>query len=517
MPIVSDVSESRLQPLDSQVMLQVHPNAASESTAMSEQVAAPPTYVAPPLFIAGEWRKGRGVTESPVNNPATGETLAMLSHASATDLDEALEASGSGFVRWGGTNAAKRAEIVIDASRLMRSRVHEIAPLLTLEQGKPLAQARAEILAAADMVQWYGEQSRRIYGRLVPLSHDSGELSVRYGPVGPCALFSPWNMPVLLASRKIGGALAAGCSAILKPAEETPAAIAQVVRCFADAGLPSGVLNLVFGVPKDVSRHLLASFVIRKVSLTGSVGVGREIALLAAADFKRTTLELGGYAPVFVLPDADLDKAVEALVGAKFRNAGQLCLAPTRFLVHESVYQRFTSSFVERTRKLRLGNGLDAGIDMGPLANARRRDSVAALVDDAIGRGARALAGGAAGEGRGFFYEPTVLVGVPDDARIRREEPFGPVAIIDSFKDLNAAIDAANATAFGLAGYAFTDSASAQKRIAEGLQVGVLAINNIAVSVAEAPFGGVKDSGFGRESGEEGLAEYLTTKTVHLA
>jgi succinate-semialdehyde dehydrogenase / glutarate-semialdehyde dehydrogenase len=324
-------------------------------------------------------------------------------------------------------------------------------------------------------------------------------------------------MPVLLASRKIGGALAAGCSAILKPAEETPAAIAQVVRCFVDAGLPSGVLNLVFGIPKDVSRHLLGSSVIRKVSLTGSVGVGREIALLAAADFKRTTLELGGYAPVFVLPDADLDKVVEVLVGAKFRNAGQLCLAPTRFFVHESVYRRFAESFVERTRKLKLGNGFDAGIDMGPLANARRRDSLASLVDDALVRGARALAGGAAGEGSGFFYEPTVLVDVPDDARIRREEPFGPVAIIDSFKDLNAAIDAANATAFGLAGYAFTDSASAQRRIADGLQVGVLAINNIAVSVAEAPFGGVKDSGFGRESGEEGLAEYLTSKTVHLA
>jgi succinate-semialdehyde dehydrogenase / glutarate-semialdehyde dehydrogenase len=474
-------------------------------------------YSAPPLFISGVWRKGGATTSSPVVNPATGETIARLSHASAVDLDEALEAARLAFISWRGTKASRRAEIVVDASRLMRTRADEIAPLLTLEQGKPLSQAKAEILVAAEMVHWYGEQARRIYGRLVPSSLEGGELSVRHEPVGPCALFSPWNMPVLLASRKIGGALAAGCSAILKPAEETPAAIAEVVRCFVDAGLPPGVLNLVFGVPKDISRHLLASSVVRKVSLTGSVGVGRDIARLASSSFKRTTLELGGYAPVLVLPDADIDRAVELLVGAKFRNAGQLCLAPTRFLVHQAVYERFIASFAERSRKLRLGNGLKDAVDMGPLANARRRDAIASLVDDALGRGARTLVGGAAMEGQGFFYQPTVLVDVPGDARIRTEEPFGPVAIIDSFADLDTAIESANGTDYGLAGYAFTDSASAQRKIIEGLQVGVVAFNNIAVSMAEVPFGGVKDSGYGRESGEEGLSEYLTVKTVHLA
>jgi succinate-semialdehyde dehydrogenase/glutarate-semialdehyde dehydrogenase len=473
-------------------------------------------YMAPRLFIGGEWRRGTASSSSPVINPATGETMDRLSHASADDLDDALEASSYAFVRWSRTNSGRRAEIVIEAARLMRERADAIAPLLTLEQGKPLSQAKAEVVVAADMVQWYGEQARRIYGRLVPSPLEGGELSVRHEPVGPCALFSPWNMPILLASRKIGGALAAGCSAILKPAEETPAAIAEVVRCFVDAGLPHGALNLVYGVPKEISRHLLASSVIRKVSLTGSVGVGREIAQLGSTNFVRTTLELGGYAPVLILPDADIERAVGLLVAAKFRNAGQLCLAPTRFLVHEAVYERFAASFAEATRKLRVGNGMGA-VDVGPLANARRRDAIASLVDDAVGRGARVLAGGASIAQPGYFFQPTVLADVPDAARIRTEEPFGPVAIVDPFSDLEAAIDSANATDFGLAGYAFTDSASAQKKIIEGLRLGVIAFNNVAVSVAEAPFGGVKNSGYGRESGEEGLSEYLTVKTVHLA
>jgi succinate-semialdehyde dehydrogenase/glutarate-semialdehyde dehydrogenase len=366
------------------------------------------------------------------------------------------------------------------------------------------------------MVQWYAEQARRIYGRLVPSSLDGGELSVRQEPIGPCALFSPWNMPVLLASRKMGGALAAGCTAILKPAEETPRAIADVVACFVDAGVPNGVLNLVFGIPKQISAHLLSSRIIRKASLTGSVEVGREIARLASSNFVRTTLELGGHAPVLVLADADVDCIIPMLVFAKFRNAGQLCLAPTRFLVHESIYPRFVTAFAEATGKLSIGSGFEA-VDMGPLANDRRRTAVAALVDDAIGLGAKALVGGASVKRPGFFYQPTVLADVPQAARIRTEEPFGPVAIIDAFTELDGAIEAANATSFGLAAYAFTDSASAQRRIAEGLRVGVVAFNNVAVSVAEAPFGGVKDSGYGRESGEEGLSEYLTVKTVHMA
>jgi succinate-semialdehyde dehydrogenase / glutarate-semialdehyde dehydrogenase len=486
------------------------------NTIAEADVPARSNYAAPLLFIGGEWRRGRAFSSGPVIDPATGETMDRLSHASASDLDDALKASSHAFDLWSRTKPGRRAEIVIEAARLMRDRADAIAPLLTLEQGKPLPQARAEILAAADMVQWYGEQARRIYGRLVPSSLEGGELSVRHEPVGPCALFSPWNMPVLLASRKIGGALAAGCSAILKPAEETPAAIAEVVRCFIDAGLPHGTLNLVYGIPRDISQHLLTSSVIRKVSLTGSVGAGREIAQLASTNFVRTTLELGGYAPVLILPDADIERAVQMLVAAKFRNAGQLCLAPTRFLVHEAVYERFTTSFAEAAQKLRVGNGMDA-VDMGPLANARRRDAIVSLVDDAVGRGARAVAGGASLGQPGYFFQPTVLADVPDTARIRKEEPFGPVAIVDRFSDLDAAIASANATDFGLAGYAFTNSAYAQKKIIEGLKLGVLAFNNVAVSMAEAPFGGVKNSGYGRESGEEGLSEYLTVKTVHLA
>ncbi len=478
---------------------------------ISSEVSA---YAAPLMMVGGKWRAGTAQTTTAVVNPATGMILDRLSHASVKDLNDALNAADQSIHKWSRTLPPRRAQVLIEAARLMRGRSSKIARLLTLEQGKPLVQSEAEVAVAADMVQWYGEQARRIEGRLTPSPLENGELSVRHEPVGPCALFSPWNMPVLLAARKIGGALAAGCSAILKPAEETPAAIAEVVQCFADAGVPEGVLNLVFGVPPEIASHLLSSRVIRKVSLTGSVGAGRDIARLASANFVRTTLELGGYAPVLILEDADIERAVPLLIAAKFRNAGQLCLAPTRFLIHETVYDRFTHMFVEQTSKLRIGDGL-TDVDMGPLANERRLRAIVSLIEDAVEDGANVLVGGRKVDGPGFFYLPTVLADVPGTSRIRTEEPFGPVAIMDRFSDLNSAIAEANGTDYGLAAYAFTDSIAAQKLIVDRLKVGVLAFNNITLSMAEAPFGGVKDSGYGRESGQEGLSEYLTVKTVH--
>lgn len=473
-------------------------------------------YCAPALYIDGEWLNGSAESSTHIVNPASGERLAVLSHVSVNELQRTVESAERGFELWRRVPPIERGRIIVAAAQAMRNRSEAMARLLTLEQGKPLAQARTEIQVAADMVQWYGEQARRIYGRIVPSPQPGARYEVLHEPVGPCALFSPWNMPVLLAARKVAGALAAGCSAILKPAEETPAAAAEMVRCFIDAGVPKGVLSLVFGVPGRISTALLEASSIRKMSFTGSVTVGRELARLAMGDFKRVTLELGGYASVIVLDDADLDAAVRLTVSAKFRNAGQLCLAPTRWLVHERVYEQFVAAFVQCTNEIIVGNGLDPKVTMGPLATSRRRTAVAAAVDDARSQGSKILTGGRALEGAGYFYAPTVLTNVPSGARIRTEEPFGPIAMIDSFVDLSAAIRAANAVPYGLAGYAFTNSASAQRQIAEGLDVGSLAINNVTVSGAEAPFGGVKHSGFGRESGEEGLMEYLTVKTVHV-
>ncbi|MDB5751206.1 MAG: NAD-dependent succinate-semialdehyde dehydrogenase [Ramlibacter sp.] len=472
------------------------------------------SYRAPRLYIGGEWRTGSAQTSNPIINPATEEVMAELRHASAQDLEAALVAVEQGFAVWRKTPAAERQRILLRGMEILRSRREEVAYCLTLEQGKPLAQARSEVDVAAGMVQWYAEQARRAYGRILPGPAEDTDYEVRKEPVGPCLLLSPWNVPLILAARKIGGALAAGCSCIIKPPEETPAAVAKMVECFIEAGVPPGVINLVFGIPQAISEQLIASDIIRKVSFTGSVGVGQQLARLAAGGLKRMTLELGGHSPVIVFDDVDVDACVRQLVAAKFRNAGQLCHAPTRFFVQKAVYGRFVDRFAQAAAKLQVGDGLDERTEMGPLANARRVSAISELVEATKAK-ATLVAGGSRVLERGYFFSPTVFADVELDARAMRDEPFGPIALIRSFDMPAEALQMANATRFGLGSYVFTDSARLQRQMVDGLRVGSVAINSTIATVAEAPFGGVGDSGYGYESGEEGLEGYLHTKFVH--
>lgn len=472
------------------------------------------SYVTPRLLIGGHWRFGTGNNHSTVVNPATEAVLAEVPHASDHDLEEALIAVHRGFSIWRATAPAVRSSTILRAVALLRERRESIATTLTLEQGKPIAQALAEVNTAADMIQWYGEQAKRIYGRVFPAPTANTDYEVRKEAVGPCLLLSPWNVPVILAARKIAGALAAGCSCIVKPPEETPGAVAMLASCFVDAGIPEGVINLVNGDPAHVSERLISSDIIRKVSFTGSVAVGKHIAKLASDGLKRVTLELGGHSPVIVYDDVDVARCVSQLVAAKFRNAGQLCHAPTRFFVHRRIYDQFVEEFSTATRQLRVGNGLDSSTEMGPVANRRRLHAVSEMVRSTSAMGTVVAGGMQVGE-KGFFYAPTVIADVQMGARGMNEEPFGPIALITSFSTHEEAIEKANATRYGLASYLFTDSASTQRRIIDGLHVGSVAINNTTATVAEAPFGGVKDSGYGYESGEEGLEGYLHTKLVH--
>lgn len=470
-------------------------------------------YSPPQLLIAGQWRTGRGDTPVVVRNPATGAEIGRLPGASADDLSDVLASAADGFNAWRARTANDRAGVLERGVARMRERAEAIATLLTLEQGKPLAESRFEVMAACELIKWYAEEAKRVYGRLVPSRLPGGKLEVLKQPVGPVLALSPWNYPVILSARKLGGALAAGCSVVLKAAEETPAAVAAMVDCF-QAELPPGALQLVYGDPAQIAQTLIASPVIRKVSFTGSVAVGRQLARLGAESFKRMTLELGGHAPVILWADADLDRAVPMLVAHKFQNAGQACLAPTRFLVHKAIYPAFVDRFVAMAGALKVGDGLDPQTRMGPMIHARRRAAMQPLIDDAVACGARAVTGGPVPE-QGSFFAPTVLLDTPVYARVMQEEPFGPVAPVTPFDTLDEALAIANANPYGLAGYLFSDSARVREACAQRLEVGSLAINNVVVSVPDAPFGGIKDSGLGCESGIEGMESFLATKTVH--
>ena len=469
-------------------------------------------YRAPRLLVDGEWRRGRSGRVLTVVNPADGQPLDALALASAQDLQDALAASARGFEAWRQVPAQERCQRLERGVARLRERSETIARLLTLEQGKPLAEARMECAMAADLVKWYAEEARRTYGRIIPARTPGSRMDVHKSPVGPVAAFSPWNFPLVLSARKLGGALAAGCSIVLKAAEETPASVAAMVECLAEE-LPPGALQLVYGVPDEVSQALVASPVIRKVSFTGSVPVGRIIAQRAAQHLKRITLELGGHAPVIVCEDADLERAVPLLLAQKFRNAGQACLAPTRFFVARSRYGDFIDAFAQGLRALRVGDGMDPATQMGPVASARRQSALRDLVGRSIEAGARPVAAEASPQG--FFVAPTLLADIPDHAPAMQEEPFGPLACATAFDTLDEAIARANANPYGLAGYLFTDSARAIHAVTERLEVGSLAINGIGVSVPEAPFGGVKDSGYGSESGIEGMEAFLESKFTH--
>lgn len=470
------------------------------------------SYRAPGLLIQGQWRVGRHAMTTPIVNPATAQTLDDLHLASSDDIALALEAAQSGFDAWRQVPAHERCARLENGVARMRQNTEQIATLLTLEQGKPLAEARAECAMAADLIKWYAEEARRTYGRIIPARLPNSSMQVHKLPVGPVAAFAPWNFPLVLSARKIGGALAAGCSIILKAAEETPASVAAMVECFREE-LPEGALQLLFGVPAEVSEQLIVSPIIRKVSFTGSVPVGRHLAQLAARHLKRMTLELGGHAPVIVCADADIDKTVALMVTHKFRNAGQACLAPTRFYVDRSIEGRFREAFVAASHRLVLGDGMASSTQMGPLANARRVAAVRDLIGRSVQAGAQAHQGNT--PEAGFFAPVTVLTDVSPNSPIMTEEPFGPVVTLTPFEGIEHALQLANQSPYGLAGYLFTDSARTVQRVSEQLEVGSLAINGMGVSVPEAPFGGVKDSGHGSESGIEGMDAFLETKFIH--
>jgi len=462
------------------------------------------------LYIDGQWisREGR-----PVINPADESVLGTVPHATQADLDNALAAAEKGFKIWSRTSPAKRAEIILKATAIARERIEEMAVAMTLEQGKPIAQSRLEILRACEIIEWDAQEGRRIYGRIIP-SEPGMRHSVLRQPIGVVAAFSPWNFPTSSPARKVGGALAAGCSIILKASEETPAGAVQLVKAFHDAGLPAGVLNLVFGEPSKVSEYLIPQPSVRLVTFTGSVPVGKHLSAMAGAHMKPVIMELGGHAPVIVCKDADPVSAGVASAVGKSRNAGQVCVSPTRFFVEEAIYERFTNAFAEKAASLKIGNGLDESNQMGPVANDRRLAAMEQLVADAKAKGARVMAGGSRIGNLGYFFPLTVLADVPDGARAMREEPFGPLALLSPVKSVDEAIEKANSVPFGLAGYAFTNSATTAEHLAESVEVGNLSINHFVASSAETPFGGVKDSGIGREGGVEGLQCYTVVKNV---
>ena len=440
--------------------------------------------------------------------------MARLAHADISDLDRALAAADAGFKVWRATSPHERYKLLRKAGELMRARAVEVAELMTLEQGKPLGEAKMEAMAAADIMDWYAEEARRMYGRVVPARADGVSQLVIKEAVGPVAAFTPWNFPINQAVRKLSAALAAGCSVILKGPEETPASCAALVRVFADAGLPTGVVNLVFGVPAEISSYLIAHPVIRKITFTGSTAVGKKLAALAGEHMKRATMELGGHAPAIVFADADVQGAARMLAAAKFRNAGQVCVSPTRFLVHESVYSQFVDTFVAAASSIKVGSGLEKETRMGPLANSRRVEAMEMFVADAVSKGAKLLLGGKRIGTEGYFFEPTVLVNVPLSARIMTEGPFGPIVPIASFSSFGEVVAEANRLPYGLAAYAFTASLKTATAIGAAFESGMVSINHFGLALPETPFGGVKDSGYGSEGGTEGIEAYLSTKFI---
>jgi succinate-semialdehyde dehydrogenase/glutarate-semialdehyde dehydrogenase len=469
------------------------------------------------LFIDGVWGPSQDGRSIDVVSPATGEKIGTVAHASKPDLDRALDAADKGFKTWRKVSAYERSKLMRKAADLLRDRAGDIARLMTQEQGKPLAEAKGEVLAGADVIDWFAEESRRAYGRVIPARAEGVYQLVIKEPVGPVAAFTPWNFPINQVVRKLSAALAAGCSIIVKAPEETPASPAELIRCFADAGLPAGVVGLVYGIPSEISEYLIPHPVIKKMSFTGSTAVGKQLAAIAGLHMKRVTMELGGHAPAIVFDDADVVAASRLLAGFKYRNAGQVCISPTRFLVQEKVYDQFVEGFLAQTAKVKVGDGLEAGTTMGPLANIRRVAAMDALIGDANQKGAKIQTGGNRIGNKGNFYEPTVLTDVPMDARVMHEEPFGPLAIISRFGSFDDVVQEANRLPYGLASYAFTKSAKTANAIASQVEAGMMTLNHIGLALPEVPFGGIKDSGYGSEGGTEAIEAYLNTKFVSQA
>ena len=471
-------------------------------------------YPALQLFVAGEWIDAEARETLSVTDPATGEPLGRLPLASRADIDRAVDAAAAAFRPWRDTPPMERYAVLRRAATLIRDRIDAIAYSLTREQGKPIAQARSELSASADYFDWYAEEGRRAYGRVIPARPGTAMLAALREPVGVVAAFAPWNFPASQVARKLAPALAAGCTCVVKPSEETPGAALALARALDDAGLPKGVLSMVFGDPASISEQVIADPRIRKISFTGSTAVGRLIGRQAGEHLKRATLELGGHAPVILCDDADIEQAAKASVIAKFRNAGQVCTSPTRFLVQDGVHDRFVASFAREMAAMRVGNGLDPANDMGPLINGRRDDAVGALIDDAVTAGGRLVAGGERLFNAGHFRAPALIADVPLTARAMHDEPFGPVAIARRFDALEDAIAEANRLPYGLAAYAFTQDRDRAALIRREVESGMIGLNSFSLTWPETPFGGVKESGYGSEGGSEGLDAYLVTKFV---
>ena len=466
------------------------------------------------LFINGDWRDGVEGQKLPIIDPATEEEIGQLSCATKPDLDIALDAAQRGFETWREVSAFDRYRLMRKAAQLLRERRKDLAWLMTKEQGKPLAQAELEIAAGADVVEWFAEEARRLYGKVIPSRHTSiTQMSVKL-PVGPVAAFTPWNFPVNQVVRKLSAALASGCSIIVKGPEETPASPAGLVQAFVDAGVPDGVIGLVYGDPAEISGYLIPHPIIRKISFTGSTPVGKHLASLAGQHMKRATMELGGHAPVLVFDDADIEKTIRAMVPSKIRNAGQVCISPTRFLVQEKTSDKFIEDYTAAMKKVTVGNGLEEVTEMGPLANERRIPAIEEMIVDAQSRGASLQTGGERIGNKGYFFEPTVMSDVPTDAMVMNQEPFGPIAIINRFKTEDEAIKEANRLPYGLAAYAFTNSAEKIQRLGKDIESGMLAINHVGLGLPEVPFGGIQDSGYGTEGGSDAVEAYLETRFV---
>lgn len=463
------------------------------------------------LFIGGEWRATPETL--PIINPADETVIGQVAVARESDLADAVDAATAGFRIWSKTAPSERARIILRAAALMRERQEEIARSITLENGKPIREGRMEVIRGCEFFEWDAGECVRFYGRVIPSKPDIRYI-VLHEPVGPVAAFAPWNFPMSQPARKIAGAIAAGCSIIIKASEETPTGVVHIARAFADAGLPAGVLNLVFGVPAKISEYLIPRPEIRAIAFTGSTVVGKHLTEIAARHMKPALMELGGHAPVIVCEDADPVAAGIASAQRKYRNSGQVCTSPTRFFVDEKLFERFVDSFVGAASRLKVGAGIEEDTDMGPVANDRRVEALEAMAADAEARGARRLIGGARLNRPGYFFPPTAFANVPYDARVMNEEPFGPFAVINPVASLDEALERANSLPYGLAAYGFTRSAATVERLSSGLEAGNISINTLEASVAETPFGGVKDSGLGREGGAEGLHHYTVVKNI---
>ena len=471
-------------------------------------------YISTKLFINGYWVDSVKNETIEIHNPATEDYIGTVSHARKEDLDLALNAAQKGFLTWKNFSALERSKIMRKAADILKSRTKDIAKLMTIESGKPIADAEIELGMGIDQIEWFAEEGRRVYGRIIPSRLKAVNQFVFKEPVGVVAAFTPWNWPVQQTARKIAPALASGCSIIVKGPEETPTSTAEFVKAFDEAGIPKGTLNLVFGIPSEISEYLIPHPIVKKVTFTGSTQVGKQLMSLAGRYMKKVTMELGGHSPAIICEDANIETAANILVGTKFRNAGQICISPSRFLVHKKVYEKFLNLFVAKVRSIKVGNGLEDDIKMGPLIHERRLQTIEKLVKDAVDRGANIVTGGKRIGNKGYFFEPTVLTEVSKDSKLMNEEPFGPLAPILSFDHLDDALNEANRLEYGLAAYVYTNNLKLAQELGSNIESGQISINHHGLGLVENPFGGVKGSGVGSEMGAEGIEPYLNVKFI---